>query len=420
MTFAEWRGMAPAAVAAEVHRRVQTRLEPAQQRAVLAWLRPEAELAPALAAADPGRPLGRVPYFAKDLFDTAGVPTRAGSTFLPHERAAGAQDGALAAACTRAGAVLAGKTHLHEFAYGITGENPHHGDCHRPGFPGRTTGGSSSGSAAAVAAGIVPFALATDTGGSVRVPAAFCGLFGLRLSPGEAWIADAVPLAPTFDTAGWFTAGAEDLATVLTALLPAERAAERTLRGRSWAPPGLDPEVAMAFGRAAGQLAEPAENALAEGLAAGFEPALAAYHTVVAAEAWAWHRGWFSRRAAEYDPNVRQRLENAARVTREQEAAARTATEGVRAVWREYFRTHDFLVLPAAPTPAPTKADCTPALRNRIITLTAPASLGGQPVLSLPVALPGGLTTGLQVIVPDHRSPVLRWALRTFRPDQVG
>ncbi len=412
--------MAPAAAAAEVHRRVRTRLEPAQQRAVLAWLRPEAELAAALAAADPGRPLGRVPYFAKDLFDTAGAPTAAGSTFLPRERPSGTRDGALAAACARAGAVLAGKTHLHEFAYGITGENPHHGDCHRPGFPGRTTGGSSSGSAAAVAAGIVPLALGTDTGGSVRVPAAFCGLFGLRLSPGEPWIADAVPLAPTCDTAGWFTAGAQDLAAVIEALLPAERAAERTLRGRSWAPAGLDPAVAAAFAGAAGQLAEPAEAALQAELAAGFAPALATYHTVVAAEAWAWHRGWFAHRAAEYDPNVRQRLENAARVTPEQVAAARAATEGVRSVWRDYFRTHDFLVLPATPTPAPTKAECTPELRNRIITLTAPASLGGQPVLSLPVALPGGLTTGLQVIVPEVRSPVLRWALRTFRPDRAG
>ena len=412
--------MEPATAAAEVHRRVRTRLEPAQQRAVLAWLRPEAELARALAAVDPGQLLGRVPYFAKDLFDTAGVPTAAGATFLPRERASGARDGALVAACARAGAVLAGKTHLHEFAYGITGENPHHGDCHRPGFPGRTTGGSSSGSAAAVAAGIVPLALATDTGGSVRVPAAFCGLFGLRLSPGEPWIADAVPLAPTFDTAGWFTAGAEDLATVLGALLPSERAAERPLRGHSWAPPGLDPEVATAFGAAAGQLAEPAAAALADELTAGFAPALAAYHTIVSAEAWAWHRGWFCRRATEYDPNVRQRLEHAARITPEQAAAARAVTDGVRAVWREYFRTHDFLVLPATPTPAPTKAECTPELRNRIIQLTAPASLGGQPVLSLPVALPSGLTTGLQVIVPDHRSAVLRWALRTFRPDRAG
>jgi amidase/aspartyl-tRNA(Asn)/glutamyl-tRNA(Gln) amidotransferase subunit A len=316
--------------------------------------------------------------------------------------------------------VLAGKTHLHEFAYGITGENPHHGDCHRPGFPGRTTGGSSSGSAAAVAAGIVPLALATDTGGSVRVPAAFCGLYGLRLSPGEPWIADAVPLAPTFDTAGWFTAGAEDLATVIEALLPPEQPTPRPLRGHSWAPPGLDPEVAAGFGAAAGQLAEPAAAALADELTAGFAPALAAYHTIVSAEAWAWHRGWFPRRATEYDPNVRQRLENAARITAEQAAAARAVTYGVRAVWREYFRTHDFLVLPATPTPAPTKAECTPELRNRIIQLTAPASLGGQPVLSLPVTLPSGLTTGLQVIVPDQRSPVLRWALRTFRTDRAG
>src|SRR4051812_35980223 len=187
MTFTDWQQLSPEAAAREVHQRIRTRLAPAQQRAAIAQLCPERELTNRFAAKNTS-PLHGVPFFAKDLFDVAGLPTYAGSTFLPEVRPTPANDGAFVRAIKATGAVLAGKTHTHEFAYGITGENPHYGDCEVPGFPGRTTGGSSSGSVVVVAAGIVPFALASDTGGSVRVPAAFGGLYGFRLMPRDPWI----------------------------------------------------------------------------------------------------------------------------------------------------------------------------------------------------------------------------------------
>ena len=129
---------------------------------------------------------------------------------------------------------------------GITGENPHYGDCEVPGHPGRTTGGSSSGSALLVKAGVVPFALGTDTGGSIRVPAAFCGLYGFRMTPRHPWIADGYPLAESLDTPGFFTAHAGDLRVLLDALVPesvsaagASPAAPRaSLRGASLLLPG--------------------------------------------------------------------------------------------------------------------------------------------------------------------------------------
>ena len=139
---------------------------------------PVDDLAAALAPPDTRAPLRGVPYFLKDLFDLAGTKTRAGARFLSEVRPLPAQDAAIVQAFRRCGAACAGKTHLHEFAFGLTGENPHYGDCTHPRFPGRTTGGSSSGSAAAVAAGIVPLATGTDTGGSIRVPAAFNGIWG--------------------------------------------------------------------------------------------------------------------------------------------------------------------------------------------------------------------------------------------------
>ena len=140
-------------------------MAPDQRRAVIATLKDEEPLARAFAAAGRSGPLGGVPFFLKDMYPAAGEVMFAGSTFLPELFPPPAQDGAFVAALRNAGAVCAGRTHMHEFAYGITGENPHYGDCEHPGFPGRTTGGSSSGSAAAVAAGIVPFAIGSDTGG---------------------------------------------------------------------------------------------------------------------------------------------------------------------------------------------------------------------------------------------------------------
>lgn len=411
MTFREWQSLPPEAAAREVHRRAAALLSPAQRRAAIESLLPLEQLTTTFDAARGAGPLAGVPFLAKDLFDFAGTPTFAGSMFLPEVRPAGKSDGAFARALRGTGAVFAGKTRLHEFAYGITGENPHHGDCEVPGHPGRTTGGSSSGSAAAVAAGIVPLALASDTGGSVRVPAAFCGLHGFRMTPAHPWIADAVPLAPTFDTAGWFTRGAEDMWTTLEALVPATAKPDRPSRGVYLPLPDLDPEVAGACSAAAAKICAPASAELTRELLAGFEPALAAYHTIVALEAWEFHRGWAEANRTRYDPLVWQRLQRHREITPEQGLAARGARVDVREVWDAYFRQHDFLVMAATPAAAPTKAGCTPEMRNRLIRITAPASLGGLPVLTLPVPLTSGLTTGLQIVAPRVDSEAFRQVL---------
>ncbi len=413
MTFRDWQQLAPASAAHEVHLRAARRLSPTQRRAALAWLCPENELANRFRGARRDTPLGGVPFFAKDLFDFADLPTFAGSTFLPEVRPLPTTDGNIACAMHAAGAVFAGKTHLHEFAYGITGENPNYGDCEHPRFPGHTTGGSSSGSAAAVAAEIVPFALGTDTGGSVRVPAAFCGLFGFRLIPHDPWIVDAVALAPTFDTAGWFTVTAADMRASIEALVGTNSPGSPP-RGCYLSLPGLDPEVATACRSAASRLAPAAEGDVAAGLLRGFALALETYHTVVALEAWDVHRTWAERFRDRYDPVVWQRLNRVHSLTHAQIESAPIALAGVRATWTDYFRHHDFLVLPASPTPAPTKAACTLELRTRILALTAPASLGGLPVLTVPVPLASGLSTGLQIVLRDPQSAVVPWALERF------
>ena len=409
MTFRDWQQLSADHAAREVHRRVRA-LPSAQQRAAIATLAPEQNLAEAFASANRSSPFGGVPYFLKDLFDVAGQPTFAGSIFLPEIRPTPTADSAIVRALRAAGAVLAGKTDLHEFAYGITGENPHYGDCEHPRFPGRTTGGSSSGSAAVVAGGVVPFAIGSDTGGSVRVPAAFCGLFGFRPTPGDALIADAFPLAPSFDTAGWFTANAPDMLTAIGALIGVS-SSERPPHGCYLDFPGLDSDVAIAFRNAAARFASPADADTRATLLDGFGCALETYHCIVAAEAWSVHAQWAERFRERYDPAVWQRLARGQALPRSDYERAQIEMAALRLLWAKFFLAFDFLILPATPFGALTKSECTPENRNRLISLTAPASIGGLPVLTVPVPLPSGLTTGLQIVVNHPQSPVMKWAL---------
>ena len=428
MPFAAWQSLAPHAAARLVHERVAA-LPPAQQRAALAWLAPEDRLAAELAgtsstsSSNLNSPLRGVPFAAKDLFDAAGLPTFAGSAFLPEVRPDPAADGAFIRDVRAAGAALAAKAHMHEFAYGITGENPHYGDCELPGHPGRTTGGSSSGSALLVKAGVVPFALGTDTGGSIRVPSAFCGLYGFRLTPHHPWIADGFPLAESFDTPGFFTGNSADLRTLLDALVP-EIATPSTLssnlnragrapRGAWLALPGLDPVVERAFLAAAPRLAEPLPASTAAELLPLFAPAAELYAVLGGAETRVIHAPFYARYRDRYDPNVRARIDRALTLTDTEIARAQANRDAITAAWASLFREYDYVVLPGSPGPAITKAECTMEMRSRILGLTVPASMASLPVLALPVPLPdtGGLTTALQIVVPTIHSPAIRHAL---------
>lgn len=410
MRFAEWQQLSPGAAARAVHDRVRERLAPAQARAAIAVLLPEAELAASLAAARADAPLRGVPFFAKDLFDIAGLPTAAGSTFLPSVRPTPTKDSPLIASLRKSGAAVAGKTQLHEFAYGITGENPHFGHCEHPRFPGRTAGGSSSGSAAVVAAGIVPLATGTDTGGSIRVPAAFCGIYGLRLPVGHLQGAGIFPLARSFDTAGWFTSDPADMLTALRALIGGS-VPSRVPAGLYLELPGLDADVAAACRAAAPRFAAPADGATRDVLLRRFAGCTEAYSTVVADEAWSVHRDWAEAHREDYAPEVFDRLQRGRRLRRATVEQACVSIAAVELMWAKLFLAYDFLVLPATPFGALPTAECNVANRERLLALTTPVSLAGLPVLTIPVPLPSGLTTGLQLVARDPRGPVFPWAL---------
>ncbi len=413
MTFADWQKLTPAEAARTVHRKAAL-LPPAQHRAIFAHLETEEEIVARLTETPAHAPLSGLPCVIKDVFDVGGWPTRAGSSFLTEVRPIPTADGALVATLRAQGAVIAGKTHLHEFAYGLTGENAHSGDVEHPRFPGRTSGGSSSGSAAAVAAGIVPLAFGTDTAGSIRVPAAYCGLFGFRMTPQHPWIADAFPLAPSFDTAGWFTANATDLAHSLRALLGL-RADDSPLRGAWLDLPGAEPEVASAQRAAAEPFAEPLISSLATRLREVFAEAPAAFAALRSPEAWAVHQSWAEPMKARYTPSVYERIVAGRSVTAAAQAAARDVSARLHAAFSAVWDRYDFLVLPATPCVAPTRNQLTPSMRDLILSFTTPVSLAALPSLSLPVLLSSGLSTGLQIVAPRLDSPAFLHVLQNFR-----
>lgn len=381
----------------------------------MAWTPTEDELTVALERATLDAPLHGVPYLLKDLFDVAGLPTRAGSPFLADVRPV-SKDATLVRRLRERGAVLAGKTHLVEFAAGLTGENRTFGDCPHPLFPDRLSGGSSSGSAALVAAGLAPLAIGTDTGGSVRVPAAFCGLFGYRGRPGDALVSDAFPLSAICDTAGWFTAHAADMRATLAAMLGAMATTANAPKGVFLSAADLVPTapVDVACRRAAARIAAPADAATCDALVHTWRDAIDAYSTVVLHEAHHIHREWLEPQRASYDPNLWQRFTDGGRTDAAKLAAAHATFAQVRGNFAQFFRTHDFLVLPCAPVPAVTKAQCTLETRRSILRFTAPASLGGIPCLTVPVPLENHLTAGLQILAPDANSPVFDWVLRNY------
>ena len=404
-SLGDWQVLAadPALAARTLHAEIAAWPE-AVRRAVLAELRPEAPLVGAwqAAAQQPASPLRGVPVFLKDLFDEAGVIARASSTFLPEVRPTPTADGALVRALRAAGAVIAGRTHLNEFAYGLEGHNPHYGDVPHPLFPERLSGGSSSGSAFAVAAGWVPIAFGTDTGGSVRVPAAFNGIYGARLTPNAYTLDGCFPLAPSYDTAGWFARSAADLRSVLALLAPAQPALGSG-RGLFVSPPAARVEPAVLAGAAAlaRTLGAVEDAPAAAALLTALDGAETAYAILQSTEALQVHRDWLDPYRDRYDPLTWQRIDRARHwsVTQLTEAAARR--DLLLDIVAEAFVEYDFIALPAAPDAARPKARHDDDFRARSLRLTCLGSLARTPALSLPFPLPIGDTGGLQILYRD-------------------
>ena len=329
-----------------------------------------------------------LPISIKDCFDLAGAPTSCGVGFYRDLHGAATRDSWLVERLRAVGAVITGKTHLHPLAYGITGENPEFGDCEQPGNAGALTGGSSSGAAASVLEESAVAAVGTDTGGSVRAPAALCGLAGYRASLGRGGWRGGAHLAQSFDTMGWLFRDLED-APLLAGI---------------FAPP--EPETSAAFTRF---------GVIDESFLHDCEPEIvAALHATVAEleaiglrgstfdagwwadsfEIFAPIQAWEAARVHAghfvlFEDSIRKRLEWGARITDAKIAALRQRHAKFRARMDELLATHQLLLLPATPVARLGVGADHSKTRGRLLRYTTPFSLAGVPVVTIPCAVGG-------------------------------
>ncbi len=353
-------------------------------------------------------PLAGLGFAAKDNFDVAGHVTGAGNPDWLRTHAPADSHAAAVQRLLEAGADLRGKTIMDELAFGSIGVNRHYGTPRNPAAPGRVPGGSSSGSASAVAGGVVDFALGTDSACSVRLPASLCGLFGIRPTHGRVPVAGIVPLSPSLDTVGWLTRSAELLARVGHVLLdPAEAAARptRTLVADdaiALLRPPIAEALAPALDRVVAHVGPVEHIEIGEPdtrRALGFFPLFSS--AVQLLEVWELHGDWIESTRPESVVLTRDNLARGADTTPKERERAREDWADLRGRIRQRVPPGAVLVLP-------TVIDVAPLVdrpREEIQSFTFPsfallavAVLGGLPQVSLPLAQLDGLPLGLSLV----------------------
>ena len=348
-------------------------------------------------------PLAGLAFGVKDIYDIAGHRTGFGSPDWFATHAAAARTAPTVQRILNAGADMVGKTHTDELTYSLNGENPHYGTPVNVNAPGRIPGGSSSGSAAAVAAGLCDFALGSDTGGSVRAPASYCGVYGIRPTHGRVSLEGACPLAPSFDTAGWFARDATLLERVGQVLLGEARAQApgRLLLARDafeLAGDAITQALQAAIRTLAKLLGEPEEVTIApDGLPQWFQ----VFRTLQAAEAWAQHGTWINHVKPQLGPGVKERIQWASSVAPRDLGPAKSRREDIARRMNERLDGNAVLVLPTVPGIAP-RLNTPPAelddFRGRAMSLLCVAGLARLPQVSIPAARLEGCPLGLSLV----------------------
>lgn len=364
-----------------------------------AWTLAEAERAEALPRGE-GGPFGDgrgalwgLPISVKDCFDLGGAPTSCGVRFYRDLNGVAERDSWLVKRLRAAGAVITGKTHLHPLAYGITGENPEFGDCVQPRDAGALTGGSSSGAVASVQEGSAVLAIGTDTGGSIRVPAALGGLAGYRASLGRGDWRGGAHLAQSFDTMGCIFRDLGD-APLLAGLFAPEPAAEpKEVKRFAVVEDSFfhdcEPEIV-------GSLHATARVLEALGLegtrmdASWWAESVEIYAPIQAWEAARIHAGHFDR----FEPSIRERSEWGAGIGDAEMAALHQRHEVFRARMDELLVKHELILLPAAPVARLAAGADHSKTRGRLLRYTTPFSLAGVPVATIPCAVGGVQAAG--------------------------
>ncbi len=350
-----------------------------------------------------GGPLDGLTFAAKDIYDIEGQTCCCGNPDWLASHPPAARTAPAVSAVLEAGATLVGKTLTDELAFSLNGENHHYGTPVNSAAPERIPGGSSNGSASAVAGGLVDFALGSDTGGSVRAPASYCGLYGLRPSHGAIALDGIMPLAPSFDTVGWFARDADLLAQVGAVLLgPGGAATPKRLLYAADAFDRVLPEARGALDDAVAWVAEslgPAERiVVAE---EGLDTWLSHFQALQWREIWQSHRDWIERCKPLFGPGIDERFQLASEVPDDRVDAATAFRVGAAERLDSLLADDALLLIPSAPGAAPLKGlarDETVRYRNRALGLLCISGLGYLPQLSIPAARSQGAPVGLSLV----------------------
>jgi Asp-tRNA(Asn)/Glu-tRNA(Gln) amidotransferase A subunit family amidase len=353
-----------------------------------------------------------IPISIKDCFDVAGSVTTCGSRFYAQHNPPGAKNSWVAQRLLDAGAILTGKTHLHQLAYGITGENADYGDCLQPRDPTLLTGGSSSGAAASVQEGSAIVAIGTDTGGSIRVPAALCGLTGYRTSHGvgrgEARWTGGYHLAPTFDTIGLLFRDLRDAPTLANAIFDIAPVPSPTKIRIGYAGGEFlhdcDPAVLSAYEAWKQILTQQHGATLIPFDTTFWADSPAIYSPIVAAEAAVIHRDHFEH----FEPVIAERLAFGASIPAQELSGLRSRLEQFRSQMSALFDRFDFLIAPSAPISKLYAGHDHTESRKAVLRYTTPASLSGLPAVTLPGEQIGApLGTGVQLLAAPMNDRML-------------
>ena len=351
-------------------------------------------------------PLAGLTFGAKDIYDVAGHKTGFGSPDWLRTHDAATSTAPIVQQLLDAGANMVGKTHTDELTFSLHGENHHYGTPQNANAPGRICGGSSSGSASAVAGGLVDFAIGSDTGGSVRAPASLTGIYGLRPTHGRISLDGARPLAASFDVAGWFARDPEVMERVGAVLFAEDR--DTTLPRRVL----VSEDAFEVAGHAATAALQPAIDRVGalvgkssrvtvspEGLNAWLD----VFRTLQGFEAWAEHGAWVTETKPQLGPGVRQRIEWASTIPASEVAPAKKRRAEITERVRSLLREDAVLVVPTVPDIAPlcgADPKTTEDFRARALTLLCIAGLSGLPQINLPLGRLNGAPIGLSLIGP--------------------
>jgi amidase len=364
----------------------------------------------------PDGPLAGLTVAVKDIFEIVGQRTGGGN---PHKLAAAEPALSTApsiAALLDAGARFAGRTQTDELTFSLMGQNAHFPEPVNPAATDRVTGGSSSGSAAAVAGGLADIAIGSDTGGSIRAPASFCGLVGLRTSHGAISLEGAMPLAPTLDTFGWFARDMEVYEKVAGVLLAGQNAGEdrapRLMRHPLLDDLLLGATEADEYARMRALVEEalgPASPVPA--LSQSIDELYWTFRKIQAFEAWQVHGPFISSGDRQLGPGVKERFEYGASLTKDEVDAEREKREAFRREFASTLGNDGVIVMPTVPGAAPLKTtafDDIQAYRERALRLLCLSGLSGFPQLTLPLGSIDGAPFGVSLLGPAGSD---RWLL---------